>query len=497
MKSVRAGAVGLLTGLTVACASQMQSGEKVAARAGAPSIDINLSNDLTHRYGESQIALNPKNPNNIIVASLTTGYTYACLAAKDPNCDLVPANLVPGAPPFPQARGIFFGHNFDSVTAFVSQDRGKTWTRATIPIPPKKYPHLTGWGDPSITATSDGTFYLSFDLLDWGTPEKALPAAGIGVSKSTDGGKTWSDPELTGTPADGPKITSDPTTSTVYIASSTTIGPRATGDPSTPPGKVSDRWIASSKDGVHWTSPHGAGGGSMHSAAYGLLAMAFKTISPGQGNLFGAPNSELCGSAPAPCTIFQTTTDAAATWTRHVMSVPSTSTGVMVAADPAKKGHFAVALLIGNAFHVYQTSDAGNTWTGPTVVTDDASKQHYHSWMAYSPNGVLGIMSRTRQPVSGQAPPAPAPGGFGAGPVTPYNVWAAISRDGGATFSEPLKVSSADSPAPQGGTMGNSADDYSSITLDREYAYVSWADWRPGERSAFFRAIKLDAFKQK
>jgi hypothetical protein len=73
---------------------------------------------------------------------------------------------------------------------------------------------------------------------------------------------------------------------------------------------------------------------------------------------------------------------------------------------------------------------------------------------------------------------------------SPYNVWAAISRDKGATFSTPLKVSSGDSPA--GNSIG---DDYSGIVLDREYLYAGWADWRPGTRSGFLGAVSFDEFK--
>jgi hypothetical protein len=172
----------------------------------------------------------------------------------------------------------------------------------------------------------------------------------------------------------------------------------------------------------------------------------------------------------------------------------------MVAADPTKAGHFAVAVPVnGHEFDVYQTPDAGKTWSAPTIVTEDATKDHFHPWMDYSPKGVLGIMWRTRQPAPGQAPPPPPATGMGfpSAPSTPYNVWAAVSKDGGTAFSKPLKVSSADSPAPPAGAFANAGDDYSSIALYGDYVYVTWADWRSGGRAMHFSDNKLQDFKFK
>jgi hypothetical protein len=134
---------------------------------------------------------------------------------------------------------------------------------------------------------------------------------------------------------------------------------------------------------------------------------------------------------------------------------------------------------------VYQTRDYGNTWSGPTVVAESAQR-HFDPWMSYSPGGVLGLMWRTNQP--------------GPGPTFPYNVWAAISYDGGAHFSGPLEVShpfgieGTNTPAPAAGPFGTSGDCCSFIALDHEDAFVAWTDWRPGEASGFFSAIKLEAF---
>jgi hypothetical protein len=349
-----------------------------------------------------------------------------------------------------------------------------------------------------VTATADGTFYIA-----WNDMHETLQRfngnldGGVAVSKSTDGGLTWSQPVLTGTPIDRPWLVSDLSTGTIYEASGEPplfglLGPGSTGDADAPLGTIADRWLAASQDGVHWTTPQRFGGGGVPgfpgadadtiAAAHGVLAATFRSTDAAACTFFV--------SATAPCTVFQMTTDAGVTWSRHRVSVPSDSTGtVLVAANPAAAGRYAIAVLnsAGTEFLVYRTADGGNTWSGPTVVTEDNTKVHFKPRMAYSPHGVLGLMWRTNQP--------------GPGPTFPYNVWAAItddretSDDNRGAFSEPLEVSTADSPAPDPTQLA--VDDFSFLTLDREDLFVAWADWRPGEMSGFFSAVKLQAFRHR
>lgn len=460
--------------------------------------DVEVTNDPTFRWGESKVVVNPRNPDNIVIATQGIGFTKYCQEHSD-RCQIVMADFGIGKP-FPQAKGIFTDPHFNTVYAVVSFDRGKSWKRVPVPVTPVDHPDLKGGGDPNVTATSDGTFYFSFDTSNWGTPQHALPDAGVGVSKSTDGGLTWSTPVLSGTPIDGPKVEADLSTGTIYEASSTLLGPHATGNPKSPVGRVMDRWLVSSKDGLQWTAPHPMGGTGMSmSAAHGSLATAFKA-SP-QPSMFSAPNAHLCGNSLRSCIIFETTKDAGATWSRHVIAEAvdaqnSPGDQPMVAADPSRTGHFTIAIPVnGREFHVYQTNNAGRTWTGPVALTEDINKTHYHSWMAYSEKGVLGIMWQTAQTAPGRPAIGAPAGGPGGGPAYPYNVWAAISRDGGANFSAPLEVSSADSPAPPSGPFGNAGDDYSSIAVCGDHVYVTWADWRSQERANFFRDIKLEEFR--
>jgi hypothetical protein len=454
---------------------------------GSQPTEINISKDLKHRYGEPEIAVNPKNPKNLVYAVLTMGTTYACQKAKRPEC--TEASSAFG----PQPAGLIKNKpGFSHVRVYVSFDSGKTWRRsADVPAFPPDHPQLVERGDPLITVGPNGTFYLGWDDIRFCDCDATIiDAGGIAISKSTDGGRTWSKPVLSGTPVGRPFFATDQSTGVIYEASSGQLGAPSEGNPDLPEIPITapgDRWLVASRDGVHWSDPKPFGGvptfppGTFGDAANGMYGTAFRPSDPG-----------LCDGTPG-CIVFQTTTDEGATWSRHPVPVRSDATGApLVAADPSAAGHFAVAALHAGQteYLVYETRDAGATWTGPTTVTDDASKTHFHPWMAYSPKGVLGLMWQTNV----NSAPAPQSGGLpaalpedlletlpesvreaieagqavpesvleslpeqiresieqqAAGPPSPYSVWAAISRDGGATFSAPLKISRKDSPAPQ------------------------------------------------
>ncbi|HEV3451446.1 MAG TPA: sialidase family protein [Acidimicrobiia bacterium] len=488
--------------MPVVASSAPVGASPTSGAAGSPT-EVNVSNDPAHRYGEPEIAIDPKNPNHLVYAVLTMGTTYACQRANRPACQGVNTAYAP------QPRGLIDDvPAFSQVRVYVSLDRGKTWRRsADVPAFPPGHTDLVERGDPLITAGPDGTFYLAWDDIHFANlPTTIIRDAGIAVSKSTDGGRTWSKPVLTGTPVDRPFFAADLSTGMIYETSTGALGANSKADQNLPPSPIggpgNDRWLVASRDGRHWSDPKPFGGvaafppGTFVSAARGVFATAFATT-----------NAGLCGGR-ASCTVFQTTTDAAATWSRHVLPVAAGSTSApLVAADPSTSGHFAVAGLnpTGTQFVVYQTRDAGTTWTGPTIVAEDATKTHFHPWLTYSPTGVLGLMWQTnvtRGPTaSGGLPAVPPREAAGevadqaAGPPSPYNVWAATSDDGGATFNAPLQISKAESPAPQEFLPFGVGDDFSFLSLSGSYAFIAWADYRPGDRSAFFSAVKLSTFK--
>ena len=484
---------------------------------------VNVTNDLTSRYGEPEIAVNPKNPNNMVYTIMQNKNTYACEpggSAPDPNCAFPPGTLG-------QPLGFWKVPAWYDIKTYVTFDGGKTWKNVQVPRFPAysglpgelKGPHkdMKTREDPMITVAADGTFYMGWDIqTNADVPPKVPPnplpystccsfvSGGIAVSKSTDGGKTWSTPYLTGTGVDRPWMTTDLSTGTVYEASSGFInGLQANGNPAggiatpgTTEGSVlssdADRWVVSSKNGVKWTTPQGLGAHGLAAPNPSSFSAATgSTISAAKGELiagFRAIDSSACtffvAVATAPCTVFETSTDSGANWSRHAVPVPADSTGsVLVAADPTHAGTSTVVVQnsTGGAFLSYVTTDNGATWSQPTTLTDNPDTVKFKAWINYSPDGLLGLAWRSRT----------SPGGDS---TTPYAVFAATSDDQGATWSAPLQISAEPSPGSDPLWLMGDRDDTSVIVLSKQGVLVGWGDWRPGDVAGYFSKVKRQAF---
>jgi hypothetical protein len=466
-------------------------------------VNVDVTQNTKRRFGAPHVAVNPKDPNNIVVlASSNLGYTKDCLpAAPGSDCD---TSSMLGQP-----LGFARTPGFMDIGVFVSFNRGKTFRYVDVKdLTPPDHPEVRARGEGPVAVLPDGSFMIGFNAINWGdwdsNPTTFFPNGGVGVIKSTDGGKTWNWVSYSFTPADWPYGGVDPVTGTFYVTSGlaglSTLGPRSNGMADSAEGAIADRWISSTKDGMTWTDPQPLGGtdGAMHigaghspaAAAHGILATLFLVGDASSCKFFVAQSS-------ASCVIFQTSTDAGAKWSRHRVPTPAGFTpnalAVLVGADPKRKDHFTVALLSdsGDQFLVYQTPDSGKTWSDAVQVTQDSSKTHFAPFVATSPNGEFGLMWRTYEPDPDNPNAAP--------PLMPYSVWAVITKDGGSTFSKPLKISKENSPAPN--SDPNDAFSFigdhgpSGMAMDADGGvYVVWADWTPGERAIFFSAIKAEVF---
>jgi hypothetical protein len=454
--------------------------------------EVNVSNDFTvYRSGEPEIAINPTNANNLVMVYTEYG-------------------IDEGPTRYGYSR--WFEPGYPNAGLALSFDRGETWE-----VQPKPFPTMAavtaevgwedlmeGWnagpplvclGDPMVATGPDGTFYIAAVVNI--APVAAVGHGGVAVVSSSDGGRTWTEPVLAGPPWDRPLLRVDPIDGTVYLASA---GPLR---------RSTDRWVSASRDqGRTWTKPRGiaAGGplpGGMHdvrgilgpdsafsvsststiAAAHGVLAAAFQVAFP-------ASLAHLL-SEPIPAHVFfQTSTDDGATWERHYVPVTGDgSSRVQVSADPNDPGRFAVGVPSPGCTEllVVKTTDAGQSWTQPAHVGEDASQGHYMQWMDYSPDGVLGLVWRT--------PTEPYSGSLGAffAPLLPYDIWTAISPDGGVHWSNALRVNAAPSPAPGPSNLG---DDLSWITLDRDHVHVGWGDWRGGDRNSWYGRVPVSAYSR-
>jgi hypothetical protein len=293
-------------------------------------------------------------------------------------------------------------------------------------------------------------------------------------------------PQVTGfgvNPFDRPWIVVDQSNGKVYV--STTAHPQryiaASNDKAKTWGTIEalDCDEATPPDSNHHVTcgVYPESGGGNIAAARGVLAAAYIASA--------AP-----GSA-CPCAVFQTSTDDGAHWTRHVAATVPDGSNVFVAADPAHRGRFAVMLLPGarvpgglpglspnrnvpQQVQVLTTANSGTTWSTPISLGNESTVHLTNRpWIAYGPNGVLAALWRNAYP--------PYPATITLPPGT-QNVFAAISRDNGKTFSSPVQLNSAPSPPPD--PMQLAEDDVSWVLVTPKYVYGAWGDWRPTDKNA-------------
>ena len=455
------------------------------------------------RGGEPEVAVNPRHPNDLVLGHTVVGNTYAN------NTTAAGEEAVDG--------GLQASH-----------DGGKTWT-ADRPLhtsgfkdAPNPYliahgfPTATGYtsttngaGDPIEASGPDGSIYAG-GVLAHTTPggpppfNFTVPQGGIAVARSSNGGRTFGpisavltdqevarddqsgdDPEgnpraSVSIPFDRPWIAVDQSTGAVYV--STTGHPQryvtVSHDKARTWGRIEalDCDEATPPDANHHVScstyPQ-IGDGNI-AAAHGILAAVYTaSAAPGR---------------TCPCAIFETSTDAGAHWTRHVVSaeVPN-GTGLFVAADPSHKGRFAVLIMPGNTVAGGLRGPFGiEERPARSASRDDrrlgkAPGQHRPRWETNPPAHHQPALDRLRtdracSPRCGATRTRRTTRTSFLVPGT-QNVFAAVSRNNGKTFSAPVQLNSASSPPPDPKQLAE--DDVSWVVVTPQYVYGAWGDWRP------------------
>jgi hypothetical protein len=331
-------------------------------------------------------------------------------------------------------------------------------------------------------------------------PPAALPAGfhpsgADGIARSDDFGKTWSEtatpiasdmldrfdvgPEIPLTakqvPWDGARGVVDPQTGAIYVTGSFPARP---GSP-----QFSQRFFALSRDGgksfgriksfavANWPDRWD---GDI-AAAHGTLAITYvAAVTPDK-------------SAICPCAVFGFSQDGA-TFQRHLIA-PANAFDLdtlvhypEVAADPARKGQFAVAL-IGpgrNGLSAMLTEDAGSHWRRLSAVLPPDVTTVSRPAVSFSPQGLLVLAWRGYH----------ADGG--------YDIYAAAARRTG--MGPAVRVSTETSHLPKAleRTYALRGDFHTTLAVDSNAAQFAWSDARSGTALEVYCArVPLAAFSRK
>lgn len=474
-----AAACTCISGLLFAQTPQAQTPQAQITQAQTPqpefaSDEYLLLGDANHGGSEPQIAVSPKDPNNIIVTATSVNYDVS----NNANFRLYPEATV---------------H-----LMAVTQDGGKHWKFSQAPD------HLKGkinrGADPVAGAGPDGTLYAGGDMR-WTTGEDTGGISSSGLIVSTDRGDTWGPvifvlgnhpedrPFAPGlnpirndvfSPWDRPFMRIDQSNGALYFVANG----GQTADPPLMPGAASrpETYFVSTRDR-----------GKTLSLAYAMDTKDYPQMSTGSidvshGVLVTMYVASKAPGAECPCVVFGSSTDDGRTFTRHVVpSIPVPPQGgrgagpgasVTVIADQSRAGAYVVRQTVDNRIVTWHSEDGGKTWAGPVVAATvpQGATMRLSQWK-YSPDGVLGLVwssiyaDRT------------------------VDIWSSISRDGGKTYSAPLKVTHSPSPPPPAYRNNARTADNVDIAIGGGFTHMVWDDSRSGFQGAWYGQVPLSKYK--
>jgi hypothetical protein len=347
-----------------------------------------------------------------------------------------------------------------------STDGGVTWTATTA------MPHLAASyesADVSVAFNSKGEAFLCY--VDY--KASTIDSADVVVARSSDGGLTWLQPTIVRTATETNDVAVDrpwlaidnsggPKDGTLYVSSKpymTNTNPNHT------------HLKHSTDDGVTWSADVRIDDSTF--APSNQSSMAVMSVGPNSTLYLLYFSFNLAHGVQARL-IACTSTDGGETFTKHQSGDMVTTSidsnwqyGYAITANPTKAGNAVVSWIDSrqgdpDVYSAY-TTDAGSTWSTPIRVNDDPPNNGAGQdmvWCGFSPSGTLAMTWRDRR-------------GLGTGAETEYNVYGAISSDGGATFS-PNKQLSATSSSFKSLTRGN---DFLGVTIDSSYAHTVWGNF--------------------
>jgi hypothetical protein len=393
----------------------------------------------------------------------------------------------------------------DPMRGYFSSDGGKSWGAVDLPLPPPLSTNGQDFGsDPGVAWDTLGNVYYSYIVVFFNPTFSGVQGSEMAVARSQDFGRSWKATFFNlnsgnGKFNDKPMLTVDtkpgsPHVNTLYVAWDN-ASPRN--------GKSSDNdvvLVSSSTDhGVTFSAPVAASPGQGGPAAVigadpfvapdGTLYVAWQdSVNPAIRESSSRDGGATFGPAHLiadTLAVFQVLPPAQAL--RGALIYPA------CAADPSAA--FPGRLYCSwsdqtatNGMDVFVShSDDGATWSPPVRVNDDATgvaNDQFNQWLAVDPsNGALVVSwNDSRNDATHLS----------------TDIFMAISRNGGASFSANLQVTNA--PTNEtccGADLGNQYGDYEGISAFDGVVRPIWTDRRasvaavPGlDEEVFTEAVK-------
>lgn len=364
-----------------------------------------------------------------------------------------------------------------SLTAYAySTNGGRTWRDGGV-IPP--IPGGLNIGDPEVKADRQGNFYFATLAI------RPDGVSIVGVSKSTNGGRTFSVPVEASVGLDPADFqdkefmaidnTGGPHDGTIYVTWTDFFA-------NPPPGTFDQIMIARSTNGGRSFSkaiPVSPPGGFQDSIPrvgpkgelyvlyvdYDVSGLRLSKSTDG-GRTFGADGLDNTLIAR-----FQ------------FIGTPNLNCGRTVLKGDIRVGQspsLAVNPTNGDVYAVFESNppgpdqadvyfirstDGGVTWSEPLKISDDRTRNdQFFPFLAVAPDGTIGVSfnDRRNDPAN-----------------LKYDKYLAVSRDGGRTFESNIRMNSVASPIPPVETYDNCyMGDYDQIVADEKFFYAAWGDNR-------------------
>lgn len=410
--------------------------------------NINISN-TTVFGGEPFLAINPKNPNNIIIAWMALDITTAFKM---------------------------------TIKSKVSFDGGQTWGSTY------NHPHLSStWGsaDVSMCFRKNGIVYLSY--IDY---RQSPDSGGVYITHSLNGGITWSTPtrawnanteDPTKVPLDRPWLAVDNSTTTTQGSFYMTTKPAP--------------WIPSPNRAYLKTSADSGANWSTYRYIDTINHLIGPVIQEPMAALCVAADGALCIAYPSyltsqsvfPKIYFAKSYNKGASFQYYDLlvnpvSVPSPNNyklGYNLVANPNNANQLAACFISyqnGDPdVYVTSTNNGGLNWSTPVRVNDDGlsnGKAQDLAWISYSNNNKIVAVWRDKR------------NGAGTGFYQPSDMYSSVSTNNGASFLPNIRLSTIS--AAHDTILTQNGNDFSSCQLNNDTIYAAWGDVRTGKLNIYF-----------